>query len=323
MSNIYTFDWKTYISNYKDLQEAGIDTREKAYYHWIVYGKKEGRVYCKIYNHNQLLKQDIEIFNYIDYVDTIKDYIVQKNLQDRVFYTGQISYKLYNEITCACDIGLQIRPGNGGGISGSVIDCLSVDIPVITTKDIVDSLDIDHEMLIYFDLTKYKDWIQFEHQFDGYSDSLVTDIGNFISVFFENKKKNIFPNNNNKISEIVNKRFDNYAKELMNTLMIKKNNKIAIVTPYPPDFTGVADFTFSIVQLLFKYIDTVDIYTDADIKGNNIYKIDDIQYRYKEYNNVIYVVGNSYFHAKIIDNLKNWEVHVYCMMNAYVICMLI
>jgi hypothetical protein len=37
------FDWKTYTCIYLDLREAGIDSREKAWDHWIKYGKNERR----------------------------------------------------------------------------------------------------------------------------------------------------------------------------------------------------------------------------------------------------------------------------------------
>ena len=38
------FNWKFYINKYLDLQKAGINTQQKAYRHWILYGKKEGRI---------------------------------------------------------------------------------------------------------------------------------------------------------------------------------------------------------------------------------------------------------------------------------------
>jgi hypothetical protein len=42
------FDWKTYINNYEDLRNAGINTQEKAWRHWIMYGKQEGRSFNMI-----------------------------------------------------------------------------------------------------------------------------------------------------------------------------------------------------------------------------------------------------------------------------------
>lgn len=39
------FDWRNYVESYKDLQEMGIDTKEKAAEHWLKIGRKEGRKY--------------------------------------------------------------------------------------------------------------------------------------------------------------------------------------------------------------------------------------------------------------------------------------
>jgi len=42
---ILDFDWKQYIENYQDLIDSGINTKEKAWYHWMNHGKNEGRKY--------------------------------------------------------------------------------------------------------------------------------------------------------------------------------------------------------------------------------------------------------------------------------------
>lgn len=42
---ILNFDWKQYIENYQDLRDSGINTKEKAWYHWMNHGKNEGRKY--------------------------------------------------------------------------------------------------------------------------------------------------------------------------------------------------------------------------------------------------------------------------------------
>jgi glycosyltransferase involved in cell wall biosynthesis len=44
------FDWKTYVNNYKDLRNSDINTREKAWNHWVIYGKLEGRTYENLNN---------------------------------------------------------------------------------------------------------------------------------------------------------------------------------------------------------------------------------------------------------------------------------
>ena len=41
------FDWKTYVNNYEDLRNSEINTREKAWNHWIIHGKLEGITYLE------------------------------------------------------------------------------------------------------------------------------------------------------------------------------------------------------------------------------------------------------------------------------------
>ena len=46
MSTITTlenFDWRRYLSKYKELQNIGINSRKKAYHHWLTIGKLEGK----------------------------------------------------------------------------------------------------------------------------------------------------------------------------------------------------------------------------------------------------------------------------------------
>ncbi len=47
------FDWEFYINKYTDLKKAGINTKEKAFLHWITYGKKEKRI-CNNKNNKNL-----------------------------------------------------------------------------------------------------------------------------------------------------------------------------------------------------------------------------------------------------------------------------
>ena len=39
-----SFDWRTYLLNYPELQPLHIDSRKKAYHHWLTYGKEEGKI---------------------------------------------------------------------------------------------------------------------------------------------------------------------------------------------------------------------------------------------------------------------------------------
>ena len=67
MYNINSFDWITYLSNYEDLRKNGIKTKEKAYQHWIKFGKKEGRI-CNKNNKNNLNE-----FNWQFYITKYQD----------------------------------------------------------------------------------------------------------------------------------------------------------------------------------------------------------------------------------------------------------
>ena len=40
------FDWQKYVNTYSDLKKAGINNLKKAWKHWTVHGKKEGRTCC-------------------------------------------------------------------------------------------------------------------------------------------------------------------------------------------------------------------------------------------------------------------------------------
>lgn len=51
---INIFDWKYYINQHKDLRDAGILTKEKAWRHWRKYGKNENRKHKKIITKKKL-----------------------------------------------------------------------------------------------------------------------------------------------------------------------------------------------------------------------------------------------------------------------------
>jgi len=66
--NSYTnFNWKIYIKKYRDVELAGINTKEKAWNHWITNGKRENRVSTTkipraiIYNKDTASSQFIDI----------------------------------------------------------------------------------------------------------------------------------------------------------------------------------------------------------------------------------------------------------------------
>ncbi len=62
------FDWNSYINSYKDLKESGINTKIKAWNHWINYGQKEGRK-SNLNNINYLYKE----FDWEKYIEKYID----------------------------------------------------------------------------------------------------------------------------------------------------------------------------------------------------------------------------------------------------------
>ena len=61
------FDWKSYINSYDDL--INIKTKEDAWYHWINYGKLEGRFVNILIN-----DKDIENFIHFDWKQYVSNY---------------------------------------------------------------------------------------------------------------------------------------------------------------------------------------------------------------------------------------------------------
>lgn len=86
--------------------------------------------------------------------------------------------------------------------------------------------------------------------------------------------------------------------------------KIAFVTPYPPDHSGVADYSERCLEKLCKYAQ-IDVYTDAvdftrSASINAFKPISSLPYISAEYDRVISVIGNSNFHTKMLNNLKSF-----------------
>ena len=70
------FDWRSYIKHYDDLNH--LDTKEKAWEHWLNHGKKEKRKY---FNLNNNTEKDYEIFDWKTYISNYKDL---KNMKTKV-----------------------------------------------------------------------------------------------------------------------------------------------------------------------------------------------------------------------------------------------
>lgn len=103
------FDWKMYVDNYEDLQQAGIRTEEQALKHWNRYGKREGRTFYKInkIENNDIFLKDIAVVtaNFGNYDENKMDlgfvknyayfdwyYITDGNIRDSFWKVIQCDY---------------------------------------------------------------------------------------------------------------------------------------------------------------------------------------------------------------------------------------
>lgn len=87
----------------------------------------------------------------------------------------------------------------------------------------------------------------------------------------------------------------------------RRRPRIAFVTPYPPQESGVADYSRSCVLELGKLAD-VDVFTngtttDESASIRRFAPISPLAYLGPRYDRVVSVVGNSDFHFKIVDHL--------------------
>jgi len=67
------FNWKKYISYYKDLKEDSVDSKEKAWSHWIRYGEKEGRIY---FDNTEYKNFDWNA--YVEFYDDLRNIVKKK-----------------------------------------------------------------------------------------------------------------------------------------------------------------------------------------------------------------------------------------------------
>jgi glycosyltransferase involved in cell wall biosynthesis len=81
--------------------------------------------------------------------------------------------------------------------------------------------------------------------------------------------------------------------------------RLALLTPYPPDRSGVADYTADSLESLARHA-VVDVYTDARPEApppcvRRFEPLSPRPYVGDEYDRVLAVVGNSHFHTRIIE----------------------
>lgn len=106
----------------------------------------------------------------------------------------------------------------------------------------------------------------------------------------------------------------------------EKKQKIAIVTPWPEQNTGIANFEYKLIPYLQRYFD-IDIFVDdtfvSDCRflpysGGNKYSISEFDRLHGEYDHILYQVGNSSdFHTGIYKAMLKYkgiaEIHDYVL----------
>ncbi|MGH8061023.1 MAG: glycosyltransferase [Pseudoxanthomonas sp.] len=88
-----------------------------------------------------------------------------------------------------------------------------------------------------------------------------------------------------------------------------KKPRIAMVTPLPPEMTGIAEYVAILLPALSRHFD-IDLYTSADqgalesLKARHaIHHFSELEANRDRYDEVIYQFGNSPFHSHMVDLL--------------------
>jgi hypothetical protein len=238
------------------------------------------------------IKQTNKISN-----NTINYYLNTCNNKDKVkVYEVNLPASLYKFIINIFDINIQIRLTNGGGGSGSVADSCFLNKFILTTEDLYKNcINNNYKNVITSSLTKNKDLYKV----------MDDDVKNITNKIKKNKT-NIMKYNEG-VNIELSKRLIDYPVKLIKFLNLNKNSKICFVTPYGNDNSGISDFSYRTIHELSNYIEKIDIYTDChdidfDKQSKNItfYKINQIKNNKGNYDEIIWVIGNSSFHDKMI-----------------------
>lgn len=110
----------------------------------------------------------------------------------------------------------------------------------------------------------------------------------------------------------------------------EQKRKIAIVTPWPDQQTGIANYVYKLVPYLSRYFE-VDIFVDhtedekclfKPNKYGNVYMIKELDNRHNEYAQIIYQIGNNCsFHTGIYNYLRKYpgiaEIHDFVLQFLY------
>lgn len=106
-----------------------------------------------------------------------------------------------------------------------------------------------------------------------------------------------------------------YGADIPNSKANRKRKRIAVVTPWPKQETGIANFSYRLMPYLHQYFD-VDIFIDNTLDHDvdflpylygNRYVIRELDERYPDYDEIIYHMGNNMlYHTGIYRYLKKY-----------------
>ncbi len=105
-----------------------------------------------------------------------------------------------------------------------------------------------------------------------------------------------------------------------------KKKRVAIMTPWPMQESGIANYVYKLMPYLSKYFD-VDIFVDNTIMSDKpflkneyggLYMLEELDQRYRDYDHLLYQMGNSAeHHSGIYRYLKKYpgiaEIHDYIL----------
>jgi glycosyltransferase involved in cell wall biosynthesis len=90
---------------------------------------------------------------------------------------------------------------------------------------------------------------------------------------------------------------------LINTTPITKKRTLAMVSPFPPQHSGIADYSMELIQYLTKFYNVTLVCNESPSFDNvsyfNTINYADFEYLYDGFDRVIYQMGNSHFHSKM------------------------
>ena len=176
---------------------------------------------------------------------------------------------------------------------------------IITNNDLYNNaISENYQNVIISNMMEENDWkpILTGADVGGYSLNDINKIATKIKDNLENIKSY-----KSGVNSQLTKRLFEYPTKLINFLNLNFNSKICFVTPYGSNNSGISDFSYTTIKELSNYLKYIDIYTDSDkinydIQSDNLnfFKIDEIKNNRDNYDEIIWVIGNSHFHDKMI-----------------------